>query len=221
MKKETLDKIIYIFWVFMLGSFLGFVHENLLMAYRGRDVLRQGLIYEPLIPVYGLGLVMFCLLFSKFKKGKRLSLKHLALAFIASFLLGGVVEYLFSFLQELIFGTISWDYSGYANNLLGRTSLYHCTVWGLMGLTFYILLYPLIVKIKYYINRKWLRKLTVLFSAILFIDCTISIVACLRQSERREGIPADSKLDYFLDEHYPDELLEHIFNNARVPKSRK
>lgn len=216
MKKQYVEKMIFIFWIFMLGSLLGFVHENLLTTFRGHHILRKGLIYEPLIPVYGMGLVCFCWIFSKFKGNKKI--KSIIMAFFASFLMGGLVEYIFSFLQEAIFGTISWDYSRYAHNILGRTSLYHCTIWGLMGLVFYIFIYPLIIKLKSYINNNWVKKLTILFAIILALDCTISCLACLRQSERRKGIVATNKMDEFLDRNYPDEMLEHIFNNARIPK---
>lgn len=221
MKKKYFEGYTYVFWVFMLGSFLGFVHENLLMMYRGRDVLRQGLIYEPLIPVYGAGLLLFCLVFRKcdFAKVKPFW-KRFLIVFGVSFLLGGVAEYLFSFFQELIFGTISWDYSGYTFNLFGRTSLYHSTIWGLMGLVFFIFLFPWLTKMEKYIGKKLVKWLTIIFSVVLFLDCFVSTIACMRQKDRRENIPAQNVIDDFLDQHYPDELLDYIYNNARVPKKK-
>ena len=59
MKKNLFIKYEYFFSIFMLGSFLGFVHENLLMLLKGNYSLRQGVIYEPLIPVYGAGILAF------------------------------------------------------------------------------------------------------------------------------------------------------------------
>ncbi len=217
--KKYFEKYTYVFWVFMLGSFLGFVHENLLMMYRGRDVLRQGLIYEPLIPVYGFGLLLFCLVFRRLGLEKIKShWKRILKVFVISFLLGGVAEYLFSFFQEMIFGTISWDYSSYAFNLYGRTSFYHCSVWGLMGVVFYLLLFPILCRLEKYINKKTVYYLTIIFSIVLFLDCFISTIACLRQGKRRENIPAQNIVETFLDQHYPDELLDYIYNNARIPK---
>ena len=41
-----------------------------------------------------------------------------------------------SYFQELLFGTISWDYSNLWFNINGRTSLLHCTYWGIGGVLF-------------------------------------------------------------------------------------
>ena len=59
-------------------------------------------------------------------------------------LLGGIVEYLCSYFQELLFGTISWDYSNLWFNINGRTSLLHCTYWGIGGVLFMKYVMPLI-----------------------------------------------------------------------------
>ena len=78
-----------IFWFFMVGSFLGFIHENLLTLLKGKYILRQGLIYEPLIPIYGLGAIVFYLIYkSKNTKGKNL-LINIWKVFIIDFLVGG------------------------------------------------------------------------------------------------------------------------------------
>lgn len=51
--------------------------------------------------------------------------------FLVTAILGGVTEYIGSYAQEKLFGTISWDYSHLPFNLNGRTSLLHCTYWGI------------------------------------------------------------------------------------------
>ena len=51
-------------------------------------------------------------------------------------LLGGITEYLCSYIQEKAFGTISWDYSYLLFNINGRTSLLHCTYWGIAGILY-------------------------------------------------------------------------------------
>lgn len=59
-----------IFWVFILGSFLGFLYENILVIFqKGYFELRQGLIYGPFIPVYGIGGIVYYLYF-RFAKPK-------------------------------------------------------------------------------------------------------------------------------------------------------
>lgn len=41
MKKNILEKFSDIIWMFLIGSFAGFIYENLLMLFSGRDELRQ------------------------------------------------------------------------------------------------------------------------------------------------------------------------------------
>ena len=124
-KKENLQKIIKLFWIFLIGSIIGYIIEMIVgLVQNGHFVSRQGLLFGPFIQVYGVGLVIYYLVISNIKQ------KNYIKIFFTSMLLGGIVEYLFSFFQEVLFGTISWDYSDLMFNLNGRTSLLHCLYWG-------------------------------------------------------------------------------------------
>ena len=72
-------------------------------VYTRTIVIRQGLVYGPFIQIYGMGAVAYYLLVSKIKNPKE--------AFFAGMIMGGTLEYLCSFFQEILFGTISWNYS--------------------------------------------------------------------------------------------------------------
>ncbi len=50
--------------------------------------------------------------------------------------MGGTLEYLCSFFQEILFGTISWNYSDLFLNLNGRTSILYCFYWGIIAVVF-------------------------------------------------------------------------------------
>lgn len=202
----------------MIGSFFGFVFENVLMFLRGRYAFRQGLIYEPLIPVYGAGMLMFYLIFDRLHLENKNKFVKIIIIFLIGFVLGGIVEYIFSYVQEKCFGTISWNYSKLHFNLNGRTSLKHATVWGLLGLIFYEFLLPPLKNLRKYMTGTISWTLTIVLTMILLFDCSVSWVASIRRSERREGIPADSTLDIMMDRYYPDEYLDKIFNNAKVVK---
>ena len=73
MKKKVFLKFVEYFWIFLLGSVVGFVYENLLMWSRGNWHLRQGLIYGPFIPVYGVGLLVFYIIAKKQNIDKQVS----------------------------------------------------------------------------------------------------------------------------------------------------
>ena len=212
MKKTKFEKYCLLFTIFIFGSFIGFILENLYtIVIKGNYALRQGLIYEPLIPIYGLGaLTMYFLLKDKQKTDKFLILK----IFIIGFLAGSLIEYICSYMQQNIFGTISWDYSKKMFNINGRINLFHSILWGLLGILFYYLILPIIEQIK--IKDKKVKVLIIIISCIFLVDCTISGLACYRQKERRENLIASNKIEVLLDKYYPDEYLDKIYNNAKV-----
>ena len=130
-KKSIYQRISKIFWIFIIGSILGYIIEMIVgLVQNGHFVSRQGLLIGPFIQVYGVGLVTYYLVISKIKNKNNIKI------FIISMILGGLIEYLFSFFQEKLFGTISWDYRNLPFNINGRTSLLHCYYWGIGGILF-------------------------------------------------------------------------------------
>ncbi len=218
MKKESIKKINFIILLFIIGSFIGFLHENILNLIIGRYILRKGLIYEPLIPIYGLGLVILYLSYNSIDFKNKSKWKELLTVFIFGFFLGGFTEYMGSLIQEKVFGTISWDYSNIFLNIYGRTSVFHAAFWGLAGLIFYEALLPWINKLKSHMEKRSVNNLAMVLSTVFILDCLVSFSACYRVTERRNNIAANNTFDRILDKYYPDEYIEKIYNNARVPK---
>lgn len=218
MKKKIFEEYVFIFSLFIIGSFFGFVHENLLTFLKGQYIIRKGLIYEPLIPVYGVGLLAFYFIYRIIPLEKYNKIQKLVILFVFSFFLGGMTEYVFSYLQEKIFGTISWDYSYLKYHLNGRTSLWHASSWAFLGIVFYQFLLPILEKLKGYLQWKRISMIVVILSVFLIMDCTVSSFACLRQVKRRKGVEAINMVERLLDRYYPDEYLKKVYNNATFPK---
>lgn len=57
------------------------------------------------------------------------------------------------------------------------------------------------------------RHITYILMAFMLFDITISCVACARQNERKHDIPPKNSFDVFLDNKYPDEFMDKIYNN--------
>ena len=206
--KKVINCIIRIFWVFVIGSIFGFFAEMLYALLYTRTLeIRQGLIYGPFIQVYGMGAVAYYLLISKIKEPKQ--------AFFYGMVMGGALEYLCSFFQEIFFGTISWDYSKMFMNLNGRTSLLYCVYWGIIAIIFLKIISPWFQKIEPLIYKRRIRIFTYFFIAFMIFDITISCMAADRQKERHHNIPAKNSIDHFLDKNYPDELLDRVYNNKK------
>ena len=206
--KKVINFIIKIFWIFVIGSIFGFFAEMLYaLVYTRTFQIRQGLIYGPFIQVYGMGAAAYYALISKVKEPKE--------AFIYGIIMGGILEYLCSFFQEIFFGTISWDYSKFFLNLNGRVCLLYCVYWGIIAIMFLKIVYPWLEKIEPLIYKKSIRILTIFCIIFMTFDITISCMAANRQEERHKNVPAQNSVDKFVDRAYPDEFLDRIYNNKR------
>lgn len=212
-KKEVLNKLVKVFWVFIIGSVIGYVLEMIVgLVQNGHFVSRQGLLIGPFIQVYGLGLVTYYLVISKIKDKNNVKI------FILSMILGGVIEYLFSFFQEKLFGTISWDYSNLPFNINGRTSLLHFLYWGTGGVLFVKFILPYIDGLDNLYKYKAYKIITSFLIVFICFDIIISGLAGIRCLERRRNMEAKNDIDVFFDVYYPDSKLKEIYSNAKEVK---
>jgi len=214
-KEKILNKLIELFWLFVIGSIMGYIVETVLVICQGHYEVRKGLIYGFFIPVYGIGLVAYHLVLSNIKFNKLKKWQQVIIVFFITAVLGGLTEYMTSFMQERCFGSISWDYTYLKTNLAGRTSLIHSFFWGIMGTLYYLFTLPLISKIQNLYSYKTFRIITVFMSIFIIFDIIISSMALYRQNERRMNIEATSMLQIYLDSHYTDEYLKSIYPNMK------
>ena len=210
-KEKIIQKLTKIFWIFLIGSILGYGIEMIVgLVQNGHFVSRQGLLFGSFIQVYGVGLVAYYLVISNIRKKSYIKI------FFITMLLGGIVEYLFSYLQETWFGTISWDYSNLLFNIHGRTSLLHCLYWGIGGVLFVRFILPLIRNLNEWCKNTNFRFITAFLVLFITFDIVMSGMAGSRQLERKNNIAANGYIDNFFDEYYPDEKLEQIYSNAKT-----
>ncbi len=212
-RRKTINKLIKIFWVFIIGSVMGYILEMIVgLVQNGHFVSRQGLLIGPFIQVYGLGLVTYYLVISKIETKSNLKI------FILSMILGGIIEYLFSYFQEKLFGTISWDYTNLPFNINGRTSLLHCLYWGTGGILFVKFILPYIDRLDNLYKYKSYKIVTTFLVLFICFDITISGLAGTRYLERRKNMEAKNDMDVFFDIYYPDSKLKEIYSNAKEVK---
>lgn len=208
--KEKFNEILKIFIIFIIGSIIGYIVEMLVaLVQEGHFESRQGVLYGPFTPVYGIGIIVFYIFFTIIKT------RNKAKIFIISMLLGGITEYLCSYIQENVFGTISWDYSNWIFNINGRTTLIHCSYWGVAGILYTSYIEPLIPRIKDFIQKRYMKLATSILLILMIFNISISSMAAIRQKERQDNIPPENKLESFIDTHYPDEYMNIIFANKK------
>lgn len=198
-----------LFWVFMIGCFLGVILE-IAWFYITHHYYenRSGLVYGPFNLVYGLGVLGMtaCLYW--------ISKKSLILLFAGSCIVGSVFEFLCSWFQETMFGTVSWDYREISWNLGGRIHLSLSLIWGLLGIFWMKVLFPLCHSLLQKLPEILVRPLTVGMIVFMIINIVVSAAAMSRMSERHHGIAPENTIEEWVDSHFPDERMEKIFTNV-------
>lgn len=195
-----------LFWVFFIGSILGVVIETIWCFITTlKFQSRSGLIYGPFNLVYGFGNVIITLCLYWLRKKRDLWI------FLGGVFLGGGYEYLCSWTQQRIFGTVSWDYSKMSFNLSGRINLTYCFFWGILAILWVKHLYPEMSKLIEKIPNKSGIILTWVLVVFMIFNTVISASAVYRQSERHLGVSAANSFEVFLDKYYSDTFLQKVY----------
>lgn len=210
--KEILN-FYQLFWIFIIGSVAGVLVETIFgLIVEHKITSRAGVLYGPFNPVYGFGAIFITLAIYKIKD------KPVWVIFLASMLLGGIFEVVCSLFQEICYGTVSWEYSNTPFNIAGRTNLMFSIFWGALGSAWIKLGYPIIAKTIDWTPKYIMKSVTWFLAAFMIFNMTISSVAATRHRGRREGVPAQSKIDSFLDRHYSNEVMDRVYQNAKAIK---
>lgn len=205
-KESSFYYIIYdYFWCFLIGSIIGFIFESILSYYQmGYIINKQELVFGPFMPVYGIGTIIFMYI-SK-------HIKSFSMTFLLTFSLGGFIEFFYSLFQELIFGTLSWDYSDTPFNVQGRIALIYCVFWGLIGIISCKFILPYFKTLLYFFKGKFKIITTILIIFIIF-NIILTSIALIRQKQRYFNVLNQSFIAKFLDKYYPDKKMDNIFEN--------
>jgi uncharacterized membrane protein len=167
---------------------------------------RRGVFWGPLSPIYGFGTLLLSIVLVN-KKDKTY------MTFIKSALLGGFLEYIISFLQETFLGTTSWNYSNKLLNINGRTTIPYMIIWGLLGVLYLKVIYPLLSKLIESIKPNVLNTVTKVCVVLVAIDIVISWTALGRQTLRTNGIEPLTPIGKVYDVYFNDDYISRKFPN--------
>lgn len=215
--KNSVDLNFYkLFWIFFIGCFLGvFVETIWCLLIHHTFESRSGLIYGPFNPVYGFGALLITICLYKIRK------KRNYIIFVCSMIIGICFEYICSLFQETTFGTVSWQYSRTFLNLGGRTNLLYGVMWGILGLIWVKILFPILLKYIEKIPKRAGSVLTFVLFVFMILNIMISGLAIYRQSQRHKGISATNSFTRFIDKKYTDAYLKRIYPNMIIVEKKQ
>lgn len=221
-----------IFAYFIIYSVLGYIIETIFgIITMGVWQSRQSFLYGPFLGIYGLGAVAI-ILFSQFFKKNNITL------FLGGCIIGSLIEYIISFLTEVILETRWWDYSEKFLNINGRVCLLYSIFWGILTVFLVRKVNPKIDKLCRKVLEKFSRKILKIIISILiiflFVDC---IATCYAQDqfitrmvvennipvykeekvkEKYEKTKENRNLDNFINTFWSNEKMIKTFPNIKI-----
>ena len=130
-------EFVYAYAYFILYAFLGWVCEDLYCGIPAKKFINRGFFYGPYCPIYGVGalLVLYPLLFVK---------DYPILVFILGVIITSTLEYITSWVMEILFKTRWWDYTRRKFNLNGRICAETMIPFGILGCFMIKVLNPIV-----------------------------------------------------------------------------
>lgn len=200
-------------WIFLACCVIGFCVETAWCYLRhGYIESRKSLVYGPLSVAYGMGGVLLTVVLHRFVDSSNVKI------FLISFLAGSITEYICSWGQETFFGSVAWDYSHLPLNINGRICLLYSLFWGVLGLAWVKLVFPIMGKLLSSTHSTAEVTLAWIFVVFFIFDAALSAAAGARMNARQEGTAPKNKIEVVLDERFPDSRMQAIYANSKSVK---
>ena len=164
-EKYVLCKFVFVFSIF------GYLLETV-YAFITHTNFKSGILYGPITPLYGVGIIIiFCLsnyIFSKLHLSK---VVETIIFFALITLILTLFEFLAGFLIEKIFHVVFWDYSDQKFHIGKYISLSMSLIWGLGSI---FLIYCVKPWISDYIN-KIPKSISIILIILFIIDIIVTV----------------------------------------------
>lgn len=199
-----------LFWLFLIGSVIGFGVEGVWSIIKtGHWEHHAATLWGPFCIIYGIGAV------AVYTTTYFLRKKNLAIKFAVYVISGALVEYFGSLFQEVCFGSVSWDYSSHSLDIGGRVSLRMALIWGVLGIAFMYLLYPVLKRLLSNCHKKPFKLAACMLAGFMAINLSLTAFAVVRWSERLNDVPPSGKVATLMDATYGNDKMDQLFVNMR------
>lgn len=201
--------------IFLLCSFLGLVLEEFWMFVSvGLTQGRYGLVWGPFSPLYGFG-ALFLTAAGMFMRRKHAKWWQI---FLASMVVGGLLEQITGWGMETFMGAVSWDYiaGGVPGAITKWVAVPFLFFWGFLGLAWTEIVMPWLL---YTIGEPTTQRqvtFVALLAVYLVADIGMTLACFNRRAARDAGIPPQNAFQEWVDEHYSNEFMSNRFENMVI-----
>ncbi len=159
--------------LFFFYSAAGWLVESIYCSLGEKRIINRGFLTGPMCPIYGTGaLVMTLFLYKPF-------FDRPLLVFLLGIVLCDIVEYITSFLMEILFHARWWDYTYELLNIKGRICLKHSLYWGVASVCFVYMIQPHVDRLLSQLNDNVIIYASSAILVIFAMDCIHSFIKAL------------------------------------------
>ena len=197
----------------MIYSFIGWVYESTLCSIIDKKIVNRGFLNGPICPIYGCGAMLVIWAFF----GR---VENILALFVLSAILTCSLEYVTSYIMELLFHNRWWNYSKRKFNINGRVCLSGAIVFGFLCTCLIKAIHPFFSNIiGTYINDFWFMVVSSVTMVVFVADLTLTVAHIVKMNVRLKVIQEEyTKLKLQFD-FFPVERNGHYFDSAFPSKS--
>lgn len=163
-----------LFLQFFYYSFLGYIVETTHVSVNEHKLnLNRGFCVGPYIPIYGVGSLLILYFISPY-------VDNPFLVWVLSVIVCSLVEYIVSYLAELLLKARLWNYKDHKYNINGRICLENSIYFGVGGLFVVYVLNPIINRILDLYSEKGLIICAIIWLIVFIIDFCLSIYVAIK-----------------------------------------
>lgn len=197
-------KFNHIIVIFMIGCVLGVILEGLFcLCFKKHWESHVTFLWGPFNIVYGGGAALMYVI-SVFLEKKNAFVNFLCFA-----AMGTAVEWIAGYVQEHFLNSTSWSYG---RLVIGKyISIPFTIMWGLLGMVFIYLLYPLLKKLLDKIHGRAWDIICRAVCVFMCVNLVVSAFVLVRWGQRKAEPVASNRVEQFIDDHYSSDYLQDRF----------
>lgn len=198
--------------IFFLWSIAGLILEETWMRLTmGVEQSRAGLVWGPFSPLYGTGAVLLTAVLMRLHYAGASRMQ----VFLASALVGGILEQTVGWAMQTFLGVVAWDYvSGGVPGALSKwVALPFLFMWGALGCLWDRSIMPGLLRVIGGPTTKKRSTFAALIAVFLLLDIMVTLACFGRMVEREANIPPANPIEEWVDSEYDDEFVAERFAN--------
>lgn len=179
---------LFIFLLFMIYSICGWLIECICCSIYYHKIIDRGFLLGPYCPIYGVSAIFMILALTRWQD-------DWLVLFVMAIVIASLVEYLTSYIMEIIFHTRWWDYSNRSFNVNGRICLINSLLFGVLGLALLKMINPFIEKWLLNIPSKVLDGISISLLIAFVIDFIVSFKIIFKLQKSVKSLKKDRTVE--------------------------